>query len=128
MVADFNNIFMNREIKFRMWDSHFNKMVGPDSVCHLDGEASNGMADGNVLMQFTGHTLKNGKDIYEGDVVVVKGMKSVGEYRTIVIYKNFGFVLSENKTYYKSNVCLLAIIEVIGNIYQNHELLEHKRP
>ena len=60
---------MTREIKFRAWDTRQKKMVGDfDSGFNYRWfECQH--KDCHVLMQYTGLKDKNGKEIYEGDVV-----------------------------------------------------------
>ncbi len=87
-------------------------------------------------MQFTGLLDKNGKEIYEGDIVKIKedweeyGWKA-GQIG-FMIYENYyiGISLpSQNKPGTRYNV-LADInggkdVEIIGNIYENPDLLTH---
>ncbi len=69
-------------------------------------------------MQYTGLKDKNGKEIYEGDVLS-------GRY--IVEYKNDCFVVQEHTNDWSSVHYVLhhnPEMEVIGNIYENPELLK----
>ena len=81
------------------------------------GMELNDVTDQYELMQFTGLLDKNGKDIYEGDIVT--GLDAFRELKTAeVIYDDGGFYpLHEGEFYWKD-------IEVIGNIFDNPELLK----
>ncbi|WP_275669272.1 YopX family protein, partial [Streptococcus suis] len=89
--------------------------------------------DDVIIMQSTGLFDKNGKEIFVGDVVKCYTVTENGEYEYIgVVYlKDFAFVIVDEKdTYdplwnYKSGfVGIETEIEIIGNIYQNPELVE----
>lgn len=140
---------MNRKIKFRAWSSdtgminiddnssivlEFNKISGwnivPNKV-NYGGEylAGESKAIDFSLMQFTGLKDKNGKEIYESDLVKVKlpdTIKVKGEtIKGKIEYDNVGcrylinqfFDNSYEYDYFQIHEDL--IIEVIGNIYEN---------
>lgn len=72
---------MNREIKFRMWHKKSKKMFDVESINFKDRIVNiwnSGMyslstfcLDDVILMQYTGLHDKNGKEIYEGDILKV---------------------------------------------------------
>jgi uncharacterized phage protein (TIGR01671 family) len=68
-----------------------------------------------VLMQYTGLKDKNGKEIYEGDIV--NGTHRFG----LVIFKDAGFFVYDE---HLDESVEEDEIEVIGNIYENPELLK----
>jgi hypothetical protein len=110
-----------REIKFRVWDGR-QKAMAKDYVItifdrdlpqvqyqgfHRDGEDW-------VLMQFTGHHDKNGKEIYEGDILTWPDTDPFEVKWGAGMWEGIG--LPE-----EWNDCV-----IIGNIYENPELLATK--
>ena len=82
------------------------------------------------LLQYTGLKDKNGVEIYEGDMVETVWNGEV--FAGVVVYdlSEVGFKVTDGKEEYGSNFQYLAgndENEVIGNIYQNKELLESKK-
>lgn len=121
-----------REIKYRVWDKTEGKMCSVARISFGDdgaaltilaepapiGEFYRGLVEGEsgILMQFTGLKDKNGKDIYEGDILQEDdttanptGNPFQVEWRDA----RSGWNLFEYGDYY----------EVIGNIFENLELL-----
>lgn len=142
---------MNREIKFRVFDRMSKRMhiVGTDhhdsmriswsgdnQVCYynlqngegsiLSGEEMPADDSGYILMQYTGLKDKNGKEIYEGDIVNCKEYECYGKITWDEDCAAFYFeILQEDGTFIDEWLYdYIDELEVIGNIYENPELLE----
>lgn len=105
---------MNRPIKFRAWDKERNRMA---EAFDLSSNPRVWWKRANrdfPLMQFTGLTDKNGKEIYEGDITEYEeGPDDVGAYNTVRRVVEF----------MPDGYWMHATGEVIGNIYENSDLL-----
>ena len=78
------------------------------------------------LMQYTGIKDKNGKEIYEGDIVILNDTEE--ENRCVVKYKYGSYILIDRDLREDlSNVESHKFLEVVGNIYENKNLLEESR-
>ena len=129
-----------REIKFRLWDKLGNKIVTPNKNIYLNllgqvvtdspenGEIIPFSKDTYELNQSTGLQDVTGKDIYEGDIVDVG---KVMQRYCIIEFKNAKFVLKFQDDFEAGSPTDMNIflerIRVIGNIYENPELLERGR-
>lgn len=79
-----------------------------------------------ILMQSTGLKDKNGKEIYEGDIVrfaLTDGFNYVTNEDGVVTYKLGAFYVVDGLAEYLISDINTNVVEVIGNIYQNPELL-----
>jgi len=115
-----------RAIKFRAWDKKEKTMEKPFdlySVGYLNGE--NGYeARYYILLQFTGLHDKNGKEIYEGDIV-----KDSTDIPARIEYDDGAFILRILTGQFANSTDMAGegnnqFYEVIGNIYENPELLK----
>lgn len=136
---------MSREIKFRAWDDAIihimPQMVGPFMI--KDSVLASYANVNAPLMQYTGLKDKNGVEIYEGDIVR-SSYKSDDRTTWVILYDEeiIGFVGSptitlerngwlqqmdpevENRESIRESGGKYLLWTVIGNIYENPELLE----
>ena len=110
-----------REIKFRAWEPIHQRMFECEVVAYNKGyEDLASFEDGisqDIIMQFTSIQDKNGVDIYEGDILGYKDKRK--HSKTVVKYNKV--YAEEYGMYMGFNVS--DDLEVIGNIYENPELL-----
>lgn len=121
-----------RDIKFRAWHKEGaymmpveeidfeNKLINKSGAWRWFNEV--------VIMQSTGLKDKNGVEIYEGDIVHLTSDEGVN-YNALIVFKDGGFCAIDGTESdysfrrYDLSRCDLNY-EVIGNIYENSDLLE----
>lgn len=125
--------------KFRAWDNVEKKFVehffitDNGLICNMEKPTSDRKLlipiekSELILMQSTGLFDKNGKEIFDGDVVkMAKDVYSEPTYYEVVRHRGGAYRLESKK-----HGCELwlrhADCEVVGNVYENPELLEEKK-
>ena len=118
-----------REIKFRFWDRSRQKFTDYGAI-HKDGDlmarsatfgglydfADEEMEENIIIQQYTGLKDKNGVEIYEGDIILVIDAVSREQGVHEVKWVGIGW----------TRQILFTQVEVIGNIYENQELIDGK--
>lgn len=126
----------NRTLKFRAFDSDRKVFTHSD---HCEGEGIYNWklstffewaGDGDVIQQFTGLLDKNGKEIYEGDVVkseenldkdCIYGDETTYVKYSVVEFSKGCFTCNEDDFYFLS--MNPSWFEIVGNIFENSNLL-----
>ena len=117
-----------RELKFRAWDGK-NMIYDVIPVSETDivelFEYEHQVTEVEAVEQYTGLTDKNGKEIYEGDVVNIQGIKYY------VDFEHGGFWFNNDNRKWKVNRPFTHFqeindTEVVGNIHENADLLGDK--
>ena len=138
---------MNREIKFRAWngkymlDSSYGDWISFDGVPYTESERkyntpnieiSRNVSNTLILMQFTGLKDVDGKEVFEDDVCEVRinvhGKPSGIPFKAGIIYNDkIGACQIKYKClaggFCTDNIGFNYFLKVIGNVYQNPELL-----
>ena len=120
--------------KFRAWDKTYKKMYEVDEIHWNCGEFDfigdaitfKRGADEVELMQSTGLHDKNGKEIFEKDILDYNGRKAIvkwhGSYASFIY--EFVDELQNRTTEWQPLYLSYYHFEIIGNVYENPELLE----
>jgi len=133
---------VSREIKFKVWDEEYEEFINEDECVFSNGtlfrnhkDYMNLISDDLTILQYTGLKDKAGVEIYEGDIFYDDADNHIG----VVTFLNGAFVcesyfdgFEKEELEPSDNRCFLAerlirdygnVFEVIGNIYENKELL-----
>lgn len=117
-----------REIKFRVWDSRFKKMITDASDIRMNiatAEVHGRRSDGNVdywhPMQYTGLKDCEGREIWEGDIIEKSSSKFCQAGKVEMFHGCWMVVEKEDRYFnlhFHKHEC-----KVIGNIHENKELI-----
>ena len=137
-----------REIKFRAWNKQYKEIrevriidffhkigrkIEPllTMKSHIKGVefGMEGLIRHFILMQFTGLKDKNGKEIFEGDIVRRPLFKTKHQILWVKVLTPFGlaFETDTGRATNAVHITNLNKVEIIGNIYENPELLEESK-
>jgi hypothetical protein len=121
-----------REIKFRAWDKLNKEMFNVEIIDFQEKKVyrdtvSYRKFNDIELMQYTCLKDMRGKEIYEGDIL----FESFGEKYYKVVFENGSFRAEFEGDFEEHSFDLIDVVaqscEVVGNIYENPELMEEVR-
>lgn len=116
------------EIKFRAWSESRNRMIFWGKLIEMNLSNILSGISGMKIMQYTGLHDKNKKDIYDGDIIKYKDKTDNG-IGLVRFHEARYEVVWIDKSYLRKDLYFWAKkreIEIIGNIYENPELIERE--
>ena len=125
-----------REIKFRAWEKNLKEIIPIDSISfeHKIVNMTSAWRFFNEieLMQYTGLKDKNGKGIYEGDLITIDNPfiaheKAIGVALIVFSHDYVGGWVAESKGEHMNIGTRTHMISVVGNIYENPNLMEESK-
>ena len=122
---------MSREIKFRAWDKRHNSMEYINDLYWFEENGIHNFNDDNyVFMQNTGLKDKNGKEIYDSDIVKVTWGSGKIVFYEVKYCGSLGYhYLRDTKNKEDDDIICIydySQMDVIGNVFDNPELLKNK--
>jgi uncharacterized phage protein (TIGR01671 family) len=110
-----------RKLKFRVWDN-VNYMSTPFTLQDIQLRKVQ-FTNECVVMQYVGIKDKNGKEVFEGDIVQpYHGNKKA--MKCFIKYGDNGFFMAQSKKDTRMDCIWYYDFEIIGNIYENKKLLK----
>jgi len=127
-----------REIKFRLWNNDTKCMYadsGLSIALGLNDAVQKALENNYIIMQYTGLKDKNGKEIYEGDILNSKNDGKDGcdvwDYKThvnLIVRWNEKYAHLEGlPDHGEWSVHSFSRIEIIGNIHENPDFWVRSR-
>lgn len=132
-----------RDIKFRAWEKvredetgsyggemYYSEESEEKRACGFVIKTNSGYSNDDFQwMQYTGLKDKNGKEIYEGDIVSTDSLRYEVKFGSFdhQDIDSYGYYLDcegKGKYTYSMTKVTVMLVEVIGNVYENPELLE----
>lgn len=124
----------NKEFLEDDWETEYAVLANGTVIEIYDNGFGEGYSVRNLdnieVLQFTGLKDKNGKEIYEGDIIrlkhhIDKRINVVGKVVFLSEQASFGIIddLGQEYPLFRNTT---EQIEIIGNVYENFELLEGK--
>lgn len=140
IYTETNKNQIEREIKFRAW---FGGLHNEKMVYDYEGtyyfESYGFYTEEIPIMQYTGLTDKNGKEIYEGDIITTDKYICIdeGKQNYVLLVEIFNcasfitaYCVNKNKAGISDGITEIIDVDeeytILGNIYENPELLEKK--
>ena len=120
---------MARTVKYRLWipgvDDEPGEMIGGDSLAFEEYLPLTDLLSNDRVMQWTGLVDSTGTEIYEGDILKGHCRVRGRQYRLIgkVVYEAPAFEIHGVKQYDGWRQSLDSSYAVIGNVYENPELV-----
>ena len=119
------------EIKIRVWDKEENRMISGDRFAFEEYAPLNDLFNNNSkkfdFMLYTGYKDINGKEIYDGDIIEYEH-HAVGKIKRAVRIKYGIWGIKGKQEHLQIPFANIfdAEFEVIGNVYENKNLLEEE--